>query len=517
MSNNAAAPLPTETPEWQTLLTLSASARQMSIHQQFENDPQRFDKFHVAQNGALFDFSKHLITDEILAALTGLLSSCGFEEKRAAMVSGEAINLSENRAVLHTVLRGTGTQKEGAQEFVKTSMHSMMWITNKIRTDNTIKDVIHIGIGGSHVGPALAYDALKSVADGPKLHFISNIDGAFVKETLSKCSPDSTAVIIASKTFTTQETMANAHVVKDWISGTQNLYAISDNTDGAQSFGVPADHILPMRDWIGGRYSVWSSIGLPVAIAIGFENFTHFLRGAADADQHFLLSPPENNIPVLMALLGVWYRNFMDYRAQAILPYAQGLAKFPLYLQQVDMESNGKSVSNQGAFIDYKTGPVVFGEAGTDAQHTFMQCLHQGTDVIPADFILFKNANHDLHGHHTMLNANALAQSKALMDGQENQAEPHRHFPGNRPSSTLILEEQNPYNLGLLMAFYEHKIFTQGAIWGINSFDQWGVELGKTNAKTILEALKAENTSIKTDSSTKSLLSHLCGKNTKNL
>ena len=516
MSNNAPL-LAQDTPAWLKLHDLAGFADDINISDLFDSDKQRFKKFHVELDGVLFDFSKHILNDEILTALLDLLENYDFENKKAALVSGNPINLSENRSVLHTALRGTPCKKEGVEDFVKHAMNRIEEVSTQIRENTHIKDVINVGIGGSHLGPSLACDALSHIADGPNVHFISNVDGQYLSDVLEGCDPAHTAVIVASKTFTTQETMANANAIKDWLSDTQYVYAITDNNEEAESFGVPADHILPMKDWIGGRYSVWGCIGLSVAVAIGFTQFKEFLRGAAEADQHFLNAAPEKNIPVMMGLIGVWYRNFLDYRAHVVLPYAQGLDKFPLYLQQIDMESNGKSVSNEGTFVEYKTGPVVFGNAGTDAQHTFMQCLHQGTDTIPADFILFKDPIHNYAGHHSILNANALAQSKALMEGQDNEEEPHRYFPGNRPSSTLILERQDAYHLGLLMAFYEHKVFVQGAIWGINSFDQWGVELGKTNAKSILEALNSENKPIKTDPSTESLLNHLCGEKDKNL
>lgn len=517
MSNNAAPSLAQDTAAWLRLHDLAGFADDIQISALFKDDEHRFDKFHVEQDGMLFDFSKHILNDEILSALLKLLDSCDFEAKRQALVSGDIVNLSENRAALHTALRGTPTQKSGVEAFINDALKQTETISHDIRNNDQINDVICVGIGGSHIGPSLACDALNHIADGPNIHFISNIDGQTLSKTLASCDPQRTAVIIASKTFTTQETMANASVIKDWLPDTERFYAITENAGNAERFGVNTDHILPMHDWIGGRYSVWGCVGVSVAIAVGFDHFKEFLRGAADADQHFLNTAPEKNIPVMMALIGVWYRNFLDFRAHAVLPYAQGLSKFPLYLQQIDMESNGKSVSNAGEFLEYKTSPVVFGKIGTDAQHTFMQCLHQGADTIPVDFILFKNAAHDYDDHQRILNANALAQSKALMDGQANAEEPHRHFPGNRPSSTLILDRQNPYYLGFLMAIYEHKVFVQGAIWGINSFDQWGVELGKTNTKAILEALKAKNKSIKTDPSTKALLNHLSGEKAKNL
>lgn len=517
MSNSQKNNLISEAPAWRALSELSKLAGDISIVDLFKGDQKRAEKLQIGDNGVFFDFSKHLVSDEILTALLDLLPAADFENKRAALFAGDPINMSEDRPVLHTALRGTQTSKDGVSEFVRGTLDQMQKVSAAIRADTAIKNVLHIGIGGSNVGPSLAIEALDGVADGPRIHFISNIDGQHLDSVLAQCSPDNTAAIIASKTFSTQETMANASTVKDWLNNNDRLFAVTEQKDAASAFGISSDHILPMREWIGGRYSIWGAIGLPVAIATGYENFEAFLSGAADADKHFQNAPVDKNIPIIMAVLGVWYRNFIDLHAHAVLPYAQGLAKFPLYLQQIDMESNGKSVGNDGTFVDYKTSPIVFGEAGTDAQHTFMQCLHQGTDVIPADFIMFKTAAHDHQEHHNILNANALAQSKTLMEGQENTDEPHRNFSGNRPSSTLILDQQDPYHLGLLMALYEHKIFVQGAIWGINSFDQWGVELGKTNTKTILKALKGKDTAIKTDTSTHALLNHLCDHKDKNL
>ncbi len=517
MSNNPKNNLISETPAWRALSELPELSGDINIVDLFKGDQHRSEKFQIADTGVFFDFSKHLVSDAILKALLDLLPAADFRNKREALFAGDPINGSENRSVLHTALRDTPTSDSSVRDFVNNTHDIMRKISAEIRDNAAIKNVLHLGIGGSNVGPSLAIEALDGFADGPRIHFISNIDGQHLDSILKQCSPDNTAVILASKTFNTQETMANATAVKVWLNNDQRLYAVTEQADAATAFGISPDHILPMREWIGGRYSIWGAIGLPVAIAAGYKNFEEFLRGAADADKHFQNAPANKNIPIIMAVLGIWYRNFMDFHAHAVLPYAQGLAKFPLYLQQIDMESNGKSVTNDGAFVDYKTSPIVFGEAGTDAQHTFMQCLHQGTDIVPADFIMFKTATHNHQEHHNILNANALAQSKALMEGQENAAEPHRHFGGNRPSSTLILDQQDPYHLGFLMALFEHKIFVQGAIWGINSFDQWGVELGKTNAKPILEALKSKNNEAKTDTSTKSLLNHLCGKKDKNL
>ncbi|MCE7887286.1 MAG: glucose-6-phosphate isomerase [Alphaproteobacteria bacterium PRO2] len=324
------------------------------------------------------------------------------------------------------------------------------------------------------------------INDGPRIHFVSNVDGARITTVLKGLKPANTAFIVTSKTFMTMETLTNAITAKDWAKTTKNFYAVSSNTEAAKAFGIAQENVLPMRDWIGGRTSVWSTVGLPVAIAAGFENFKTLLAGARAMDDHFREAPFEKNIPALMALLAIWYRNFMDFRTHAILPYAHNLRKFPAFIQQLDMESNGKSVDRDGNDIDYKTGPIIFGETGTNAQHAFMQLMHQGTDIIPADFIIVKNPDHNLDDHHRKLNANALAQTQALMQGRKKADKPYKKFDGNRPSSTLLLDRLDPWHLGMLLALYEHRMFVQGIIWNINSFDQWGVELGKTLANEIL-------------------------------
>lgn len=502
---------------WARLNALADTADTIRIADLFKDDPERFAKHHLAINGLVFDFSKHLLNGEILDALLKLQEAANVTQKREALFNGDVINISENRSALHSALRGTAISDVSVSAFVQETRTAVKTLSENIRNDTAITDIIHIGIGGSNIAPALVVEALQDTADGPRVHFISSIDGYSIDHVLEQCRPEATAVIVASKTFTTHETMKNAELVCDWLDNPSRIYAITKNKEAAIDFGVRDEHILPMKDWIGGRFSVWGSIGFPIAIALGYDAFESFLDGAAAADEHFLSAKADKNIPIIMALLGIWYRNFMDCRAHAVLPYSHALAMFPLYLQQVDMESNGKGVDNDGTFIEYPACPIVFGETGTDAQHTFMQCLHQGADIVPADFILLKKPNHKHEEHHAIMNANALAQSKSLMEGHENMAEPHRHFPGNRPSSTIILEQLDAHNLGLLMALYEHKIFVQGAIWGINSFDQWGVELGKSNAKTILEQLQSADSSIKTDSSTKGLLDHLRSKNTKNL
>ena len=471
----------------------------------FKSDSDRFEKYSIELDGLLFDYSKNKITDDVLEGLITCAQDCDLEAKRDAMFDGAIINDTEGRAVLHTALRNPpdiDIDGENVASFVKNMHAQMRAISEAIRADKTITDIIHIGLGGSDLGPRLVVEALRAQHSGPRMHFLSNIDGQTVAALTAQLKPENTRVIIASKTFTTLETMENAHVIRDWLGdcADDNIYAITSALDKAAEFNIPQDRILPMRDWIGGRFSVWSTIGLPIAIALGYDAFDAFLKGAARADTHFKTAPLHANIPVIMALLGVLYRNIYDYRAHAVIPYADSLALLSRYMQQLDMESNGK------ASADHKTGPVIFGAKGTGAQHAFMQSLHQGTDIIPCDFIIAaKNAN-GLQSFQHKLNANALAQAQALMLGQDNPDEPHRQFDGNRPSNTILLPEITPYSMGMLLALYEHKIFTQGVLWGINSFDQWGVELGKVLAKDIITDLEAGEPSASHDSSTAGLI-----------
>ncbi|MGB0719762.1 MAG: glucose-6-phosphate isomerase [Bdellovibrionales bacterium] len=492
------------------------------IRDLFAADPKRFDSMHCVLDGVLFDYSKHRVTDETLDLLVALARDCDIESARDALFSGEAINTSETRAVLHPALRGSVRDNvcvndENVSRFVAEILQRIKKISNDIRNNSDITDVISIGIGGSDLGPRMVCEALRDHANGPQVHFLSNIDGHRLARMMRALNPEHTVFIIASKTFTTLETMTNAATLFAWMQrrlsddgASAHFYAVTENEQAALDFGVPKAHILPLRSWIGGRYSVWSAIGLPIAISCGFKAFEQFLAGAHSADQHFKTAPLRRNIPVLMALLGVWYHNFGDYPAHAVMAYAHDLGHFPAYVQQLDMESNGKSVGRNGDPITEPSGPIVFGGTGTNAQHAFFQHLHQGSQITPVDFIAVKAPAHGLAGHHTQLLANALAQSQALMDGRPAPEAPHRHFAGNRPSSTFILERLDPYHLGLLMALYEHKIFVQGVIWGINSFDQWGVELGKALAGPIADALSDDAASLDSfDSSTCGLIRHL--------
>lgn len=487
----------------------------------FAEDAGRAARFSIELDALLFDYAKHITSDETLGLLIGLAETSGLEDMREAMFAGEHLNQSENRAVLHPALRGSVDEAleingEPIGDYVISTQKRIEQISSAIRAAKNITDVVNIGIGGSVIGPQMVCEALQSYADGPTIHFISNIDGAPLARLLDRLKPQNTVFVITSKTFTTLETMANAAVAKDWIIGgvgiadaANHFVGITEDVQAAKDFGIVDDHILAMREWIGGRYSLWSGVGLPIAIACGFDHFKALLDGAQAVDEHFKTAPLDKNIPVIMGLLGIWYRNFFDYGAHAILPYAQDLKALPAYVQQLDMESNGKSVSRDGQAVNHKTSPVVFGGTGTGAQHAFFQCLHQGTDVIPADFIAIINADHKLTSHHNSLLGMALAQAQALMEGNGDGQAPYRQFPGNRPSSMILLDRLDARCLGMALALYEHKSFVQGCIWNINSFDQWGVELGKKLAVKITAAIKGGADLPKADGSTRKLLAHI--------
>lgn len=498
-------------PEYRDLKAHAAETGGVAIKDLFAADSSRFEKFHVKIPGLLFDYSRHRVTDKTVALLTKLAQACDVEGWRRKMFSGEALNNSENRAVLHVALRGSTDKTltvdgESVSGFVEDVLQKIQKTSDRIRRDKKITDVVNIGIGGSDLGTRMVYRALEPMADGPHLHFVANVDSAAIDGVLKTLQPETTLFVVVSKSFTTLETLANAQAAKAWLgrnSVEDHFLAVSDNVKDAKAFGIAPDNIFPLRKWIGGRYSIWSAVGLPVAIAFGFENFKKFLNGARDMDQHFLGSPLDKNMPVLMALLGIWYRNFFDCRAHAILPYAENLEHLPAWMQQLDMESNGKSVSRDGIALNYATSPVIFGEPGTNGQHAFFQALHQGTDIIPADFIL------NAVSKPVALNANALAQAQGLMEGRDNPGQPHRHYPGNRPSSVLVLDRLDAYHLGLLMALYEHKIFVQGVIWNINSFDQWGVELGKVLSNDIAQTLEKKPIMGQATDRARSLLDYL--------
>ncbi len=483
----------------------------------FAEDPARFGRFQVQLDDLLFDYSKHMITDATLAHLLHLARACGLEEARADLFSGAKVNSTEGRAALHMALRNrTGrayfVDGQNVMPDVLAARRKMLDFAAGVR-DGTIvgssgamfSDVVNIGIGGSDLGPAMAARALSTFGNaGIRTHFVSNVDGADLSETLAQIDPAQTLFIISSKTFTTQETMTNARSARRFMAEAlgeesigKHFIAVSTRRDLVEDFGIPADRIFGFWDWVGGRYSLWSSIGLALAIAIGPRHFEEFLQGGQDMDQHFETAPLQDNIPVLMGLLAVWYRNIWNYPAHAVIPYDHRLARFPAYLQQLDMESNGKSVTRSGQSVQLATAPIIWGEPGTNGQHAFFQMLHQGNTLVPVDFLLAAQPVMADEHHHDLLIANCLAQSEALMRGRsldevkqllaksnltENEIDAlaaHKTFAGNRPSSTLLYKRLDPRTLGRLVALYEHRTFVQAAIWNINPFDQWGVELGK--------------------------------------
>ncbi len=517
------------------------------ITELFAADSSRFDKFSRTSDDLLFDFSKIKLTEETLALLLELARTANVEAKRDAMFAGEHINTTEDRAVLHTALRNQSDQPvfvdgKDVMPDVNEVLVNMGDFAEGIRSGEitghsgkAITDVVNIGIGGSDLGPVMTTLALAPYHDGPNLHYVSNVDGAHVADTLAKLNPATTLFIIASKTFTTIETMTNAATARSWIAkhcGEEavgaHFAAVSTALDKVAAFGISQERVFGFWDWVGGRYSIWSAIGLPLMIAIGPDAFSDFLGGAHAMDTHFRTAPLEGNIPVLMGLIGVWHRNVLGYDTRAVLPYDQRLSRFPAYLQQLDMESNGKSVTKDGTPVETQTGPVVWGEPGTNGQHAFYQLIHQGTSVIPCEFLVAAN-NHeaDLQNHHSLLLANCLAQSEALLlgrsleevtakfrsDGKSEEEiaklAPQKVFPGNRPSTTLIYSQLDPFTLGRLIASYEHRVFVEGAIWNINSYDQWGVELGKELATQLLPMVEGSQSAANKDSSTQGLLKFL--------
>jgi len=498
----------------------------------FSEDADRFAEFSAAQGDLLLDYSKTHLTRESLALLLELAAASGVAEKRDAMFAGEKINTTENRAVLHTALRNVGNQPVFADGIdvmpeINKTLDSVYAFAESVRSGKIaaadgqkFTDVINIGIGGSDLGPLMVTAALAPYHDGPKIHFVSNVDGAHLSDTIKRLDPARTLVLVASKTFTTTETMTNAHSARKWIADAlgeaavaAHFAAVSTALDKVAAFGIQPERICGFWDWVGGRYSVWSAIGLAVVIAIGSENFRQFLAGAHAMDLHFRDAPAAENLPVLLALIGIWHRDVCGYPARAILPYDQRLARFPAYLQQLDMESNGKNVTKSGATVGRATGPQVWGEPGTNGQHAFYQLLHQGTDVIPCEFLIAASGHEpELREHHELLIVNCLAQSEALMKGRtlaEAKGNPHRVFPGNRPSITLAYPQLTPYMLGRLIALYEHRVFVEAAIWDINAFDQWGVELGKELSMNLLPVFRAAREPAGLDSSTAGLVGYL--------
>ncbi len=527
-----------ETTEWKNLTQHGETMKNVHLRTLFADDPQRARLFSLEAGGLFLDYSKNRVTRETLKLLTDLASASGLRKAIDAMFSGSKINVTENRAVLHTALRNRAESPvyvDGVNVMpeVIAVREQMKQFSERVRsgqwtgcTGKRIRHVVNIGIGGSDLGPVMAAEALKPYSDrNLSLHFVSNVDATHIAEVLRSVAADETLFIIASKTFTTQETMTNAHTARAWFMEkigdekaiARHFAALSTNSEKVAAFGIDTQNMFKFWDWVGGRYSLCSAIGLPVMISIGAENFQKMLDGFYKMDRHFVEAPFDKNMPVILALLGVWYNNFFGADTHAILPYDQYMSRFAAYFQQGDMESNGKSIDQQGRRVNWQTGPVIWGEPGTNGQHAFYQLIHQGTKLIPCDFIGFIQSQNPLGDHHDKLMANFFAQTEALAFGktseqllQEGVSEkliPHKTFEGNRPTNTILADRLTPGVLGQLIALYEHKIFVQGIIWNIFSFDQWGVELGKALAQKILPELQAgKDDPLAHDSSTNALI-----------
>ena len=516
-------------PAWQALKAHYSTIEPLHMRRMFRDDPARFDNFSLRLGDLLFDYSKNRITGETVKLLVDLARQAGLSIAIERMFGGEKINFTERRAVLHTALRnrsGKPVYVDGKDVMpgVRRVLEQMRRFSDAVRggehrghTGKQIADIVNIGIGGSDLGPLMACEALKPYGNQSlRAHFVSNVDGTHLAETLKKLDAETTLFIVSSKTFTTQETLTNARSARTWLveklGGEQavvkHFAAVSTNFRATGEFGINPDNVFEFWDWVGGRYSLWSAIGLPIALYIGMDRFEELLGGAYAMDEHFRSAPLEQNMPVLLGLLGIWYGNFFGAQSNAVLPYDQYLHRFPAYLQQLEMESNGKRVDRDGNAVDYDTGMVMWGEPGTNGQHAFYQLIHQGTRLIPADFLAPLHSHNPVGEHHAILLANCFAQTEALMLGKteaEARAEleaqglkgealeallPHKVFPGNRPTNTLLFDRLDPHTLGMLIALYEHKVFVQGVVWNINSFDQWGVELGKQLAGKILPELR---------------------------
>ncbi|MEO0496100.1 MAG: glucose-6-phosphate isomerase [Pseudomonadota bacterium] len=540
------------TPATQTAIAALADHTKVNgledIRTLFEADPSRFARLSHRVGDVLFDFSKHMIDQGSVDQFSKLADAADLSEARQDMFSGVAINSTENRAVLHTALRN-GSHKpvmvdgEDVMPGIKKVLADMRAFATAVRdssirgTGGRFTDVVNIGIGGSDLGPAMAVRALAPYVDGPRCHFISNVDGADLTDTLAGLDAGTTLFLVASKTFSTQETMTNARSARAWLverlgeaAVADHFAALSTNLDATAAFPIAKDRTFGFWDWVGGRYSIWSAIGLSVMLAIGPKRFDDMLSGAYEMDEHFRTADWAQNMPVMMAMLGVLYRNVQGYSTHAVLPYEDRLGRFPAYLQQLDMESNGKGTTKAGARVAMDTGPIVWGEPGTNGQHAFYQLIHQGTDVIPCDFLLARQSQDGLPDHHAKLAANCFAQSEALLKGKSEavaldellskgmdryQAQalaPHKMFPGNRPSTTIIYDKLDPATLGKLIALYEHKVFVMGVVWNINSFDQWGVELGKELAGSLLPMVQGDGAVAGRDASTEGLVKDFLAK-----
>jgi len=534
-------------PAWLALQAHQQTIAETHMRDLFAADPDRFEKFSILFNDMLFDFSKHRITEETLHLLLDLAREMDVKGWTEKMFNGEPINFTENRAVLHIALRNRSNRPilvngKDVMPGVNAVLARMRRFSDAVRcgewkgfSGKTITDVVNIGIGGSDLGPAMVTESLLDYhCPNIKFHFVSNIDSTQLFETERHLNPETTLFIIASKTFTTQETMTNARSAREWFMRTakdeaaiaKHFIAISTNAHEVARFGINPDHMFEFWDWVGGRYSLWSAIGMTITIAIGMDRFKELLLGAHEMDEHFRSAPLEKNLPVIMGMLGIWYNNFFGSDTHAIIPYDQYLNRLPAYLQQLDMESNGKRVDREGKPVDYATGQIIWGELGSNGQHAFFQLIHQGARLIPADYIAMHENKHPIGEHHNILLANFFAQTEALMrgknaqevtaelkaegldDAQIKQLLPHKIFPGNKPSNSILLNKLDPKTLGSLIAFYEHKVFVQGIIWNINSFDQWGVELGKQLAKAILPELSGTEQVSSHDCSTNNLINY---------
>ncbi|MBP5406093.1 glucose-6-phosphate isomerase [bacterium] len=535
---------PTQLESWKNLENIRKS-RNFNLRELFNEDPERADRFSVSFDDIFLDYSKNLIDEHVMKTLFNLAGEAGLKEGITAMFRGERINETEKRAVLHTALRDFSDDPiildgRNIKEDIRRVQNRMKTFAGKVSnkkwlgfSGKPVTDIVNIGIGGSDLGPVMVTEALKPFwKEGLRVFFVSNIDGTHISETLKKLNPETTLFLIASKTFTTLETMTNANTAKKWFlenGGSEkdiskHFAALSTNTKAVTEFGIDTENMFEFWDWVGGRYSLWSAIGLSIACVIGYENFEELLKGAYAADLHFKSTPFEKNIPVILGLLGIWYNNFFGAETHAILPYDQYMHRFAAYLQQGDMESNGKSTDRSGDPVNYQTGQIIWGEPGTNGQHAFYQLIHQGTKLIPADFIAPAISHNPVGDHHVKLLANFFAQTEALMNGktaEEAKAElekagksqeeiakllPFKVFIGNKPTNSILVKKITPCTLGALIAVYEHKIFTQGLIWNIFSFDQWGVELGKQLATKILPELKSDEKVTTHDSSTNNLI-----------
>lgn len=538
---------PTSTEAWKNLTTHYNDIKRLEMKDLFANDPGRFNKHSLRFEDILLDYSKNRLNDETKGLLYALAAECDLKEAIKAMFSGESINKTENRAVLHTALRNRSNTPvivdgKDVMPDINRVLEQMKTFSEKIisgewkgYSGKEIKSIVNIGIGGSDLGPVMVTEALKAYKiPHIESYFVSNVDGTHIVETLKKVDPETTLFMIASKTFTTQETMTNAHTARDWFltSGAdkedvkKHFVALSTNTEAVEQFGIDSANMFEFWDWVGGRYSLWSAIGLSIVCSIGYDNFEELLEGAHVMDNHFQSADYEENIPVILGLLGIWYNNFFNAQSHALLPYDQYMHRFSAYMQQGDMESNGKYVDRNGEAVNYQTGPIIWGEPGTNGQHAFYQLIHQGTKLIPADFIAPAQSQNPSGDHHEKLMANFFAQTEALMNGKTekeveqelrsagksdeeiNQLKTFKVFEGNRPTNSILFKKLTPRTLGSLIAMYEHKIFVQGIIWNIFSFDQWGVELGKQLAQQILPELSDDNEVVSHDNSTNGLINY---------